>query len=308
MVFDVIFPILFLLALGYISVRSKGLNPEHIAALGNFVIKAALPVLIFISLAAKNVQDIWLPQYFIVYAGVAFLLYGAAFLICLKYFQQPFSHAAVLALGASMSNTGMLGTAILTMLMGQQALTYIAPVLIIESVLMVPLVLALVAMGQQQGVQSVKVLQQTLLILLKNPLFIAVVLGLLCAVWGIAVPKFMQQSLSLLGQTASPLALFVIGGGIVGMTMQHMNLQSIVLIIFSNICMPLLVYAGLRFGVHAEQEMLYAGTIIAALPMPAMFALLGQMYGLKDKTLTPLLISTLLGFVVVGMLIAFWFG
>ena len=72
--------------------------------------------------------------------------------------------------------------------------------------------------------------------------------------------------------------------------------------------MPLLVYLGLKYLTDVSQEMLYAGTIIAALPMPTMFGMLGQAYGLKDETLTPLLMSTILGFIISSLLITLWWA
>ena len=52
--------------------------------------------------------------------------------------------------------------------------------------------------------------------------------------------------------------------------------------------------------------MRYAGTLLAALPMPIIFGILGQNYGLNDKALTALMLSTILGFVVISGLIALW--
>jgi len=54
--------------------------------------------------------------------------------------------------------------------------------------------------------------------------------------------------------------------------------------------------------------MVHAGTLIAALPMPTIFGMLGQAYGLNDRTLTPLLMSTIAGFIVTSGLIALWWG
>ena len=63
-------------------------------------------------------------------------------------------------MGASMSNTGFMGTAILTMLMGSHAAIYISLTLIIENLLIVALMLILAEAGLHQ--------QQRLLPLLKT--------------------------------------------------------------------------------------------------------------------------------------------
>ena len=308
MVLAVIIPIFLLLILGYLSVRLSLLSNVQIAALGAYVIKIALPALFLQSLASKNLSEIWFPEYFTVYTTVTFALYALAFAVMYKVFKNNSAETSILALGASMSNTGLIGTAVLTLIMGQKAMMYTSLIIIIESVLLIPLVLILAEISTQAKVNIIKILQNTLLILLKNPLFMGVVLGILFAIFKVEIPEYLDDVLFLLGQTASPLALFAIGGGIVGMTLKYLNIQTCYLVFSSNIVMPILVFLGLNYLTDVSQEMVYAGTIIAALPMPTIFAILGQVYGLDQRTLTPLLMSTIIGFVVVSGLITLWWA
>ncbi|MDN5512406.1 AEC family transporter [Acinetobacter sp.] len=308
MVFTVIVPIFFLLAFGYLSVKLQLLTKEQVNAVGAFVIKIALPALFFQSLAAKDLHEIWYPEYFFVYSGVTFILYVTAFFIVSQYFKNNRSQSSVLSLGAAMSNTGLIGTAVLTLLMGQKAMTYTSLVVIIESVLLIPVVLILAELGTSKKANLAQIIRGTLLTLLKNPLFMGVMLGIACAVFQIHIPKLLDQVLALLGQTASPLALFSIGGGMVGLTLKYVNMQSFYLVISSNLLMPLLMFLGLSYLTDVSQEMVYAGTLIAALPMPTIFGILGQAYGLNEKTLTPLLMSTIFGFIVVSILITVWWA
>ena len=308
MVFAVIVPIFFLLAFGYLSVKWQLLSKEQVNSVGAFVIKIALPALFFQSLAAKDLHEIWYPEYFFVYSGVTFILYVTAFFIVSHYFKNNRSQSSVLSLGAAMSNTGLIGTAVLTLLMGQKAMTHTSLVVIIESVLLIPVVLILAELGTSQKANLAQILKGTLLTLLKNPLFMGVMLGIACAVFQIHIPKLLDQVLALLGQTASPLALFSIGGGMVGLTLKYVNMQSFYLVISSNLLMPLLMFLGLSYLTDVSQEMVYAGTLIAALPMPTIFGILGQAYGLNEKTLTPLLMSTIFGFIVVSILITVWWA
>ena len=308
MVFEVIIPIFILLALGYLAVKLNVLDKTQVDAIGSFVIKIALPALMFQSLASKDFSEIWLPDFFLVFAVAAYFCYVLGFYISTRHFKQRMSQASILALGASMSNTGLLGTAVLSLLLGTQAMTYIMPILIFESVLLIPTVLILIELGGNKGASVVAVFRSTFLMLLQNPLFVGVVVGILFAALHIPIPSQLNVVLDMLGHSASPLALFAIGGGIVGMSLKYLNLQTIYLVLSNNVLMPVLVYLGLRYGVNASQEMLYAGTIIAALPMPTIFAIMGQLNGLKDEALTPLLVSTIVGFTGVSLLIALWYG
>ena len=308
MVLAVIIPIFLLLALGYLSVKLNLLNKEQTATIGAFVIKIALPALLLQSLASKDLHEIWQPEYFLVYTAATFSLYALAFVLAKRFWLNSFSESAVLALGSAMSNTGLIGAAVLTLVMGQKAMTYLSIVVIIESVLLIPTVLVLAKLGMQKSSNVIDIVKDTFATLLKNPLFMSVVLGIGLAIFGIKIPKDLDQVLAMLGHTSSALALFSIGGGVVGLSLKYVNMQSWYLVISSNILMPLLVFLGLNYLTHVPKEMVYAGTLIAALPMPTIFGMLGQAYGLSDKTLTPLLMSTIVGFIGTSMLIMLWWS
>lgn len=307
MVLSVLLPIFILLFLGYFSVKINLIHKEQISALSVFVIKISLPALLLVALASKDLHEIWYPSYFFVYAGISFLLYLTVFLVFYYFFKHRFSHAAVFAMGGAMSNTGFIGTAILTLLMGNQATIYISLTLIVENVIIVTMVLALAEAGLQQQQNIGLLLRQTLLKLLKNPVILSVLVGLSCAFFQIHLPTQLNQALDLLGKTASPIALFVIGGGLVGLSIQKIDMESVFLVFAKMVIMPLAVFTGLSLMPNVSQEMLYAGTIIAALPMPAAFIIFSQAYHVEDqKTLTPLMISTFLGFAIISGLIALW--
>lgn len=292
--------------MGYCSVLIKLVTPEQIKALSAFVIKIALPAFLIQSLANKNLQEIWHPAYFIAYGGGSLILFTLAFIIYRKFFKNSLTHSAVISMGASMSNTGFMGTAILTMLMGSHAAIYISLTLIIENLLIVALMLILAEAGLHQQQQLLPLLKKTFINLLKNPVIIAILVGMSCILLGIHLPSKLAQALELLGKTASPLALFAIGGSLVGIGVTAVNLQSILLVGFNVILMPAVIFGLFLLLPNVNREMLYAGTLIAALPMPIAFGIFGQAYGLNEKALTPLMISTIIGFIGVSGLIALW--
>jgi len=281
-------------------------TPEQIKALSAFVIKVALPAFLIQSLAHKNLQDIWHPAYFIAYGGGSLILFIFAFIIYRKFFKNSLTHSAVISMGASMSNTGFMGTAILTMLIGSHAAIYISLTLIIENLLIVALMLILAEAGMHEQQQLLPLLKKTFFNLLKNPVIIAILVGMSCILLGLHLPSTLGQALELLGKTASPLALFAIGGSLVGIGLTAVNLQSVLLAMLKVILMPSVIFTFFLVTPNVSLEMLYAGTLIAALPMPIAFGIFGQAYGLNERALTPLMMSTIIGFIGVSGLIALW--
>ena len=306
MVLSVILPICLLLLLGFICVKFEFILAEHIKGLSQFVFKISLPAFLLQALSSKRFDEIWHPSYFIAYGGGSLLVFAFAFLLYRQYFQCRLTESGVLSMGASMSNTGFIGTAILMMLIGQHAAIYLSLTLIIENLLIMTLTLIIAEAGIHQHRAKSQLLKQTLYNVIKNPVILSIVFGMLCVILKIHLPSSIAQALEMLGKTASPIALFVIGGSLVGMSLKAVDLQSMTLVLIKIVLMPLTIFVLLSISPNVSQEMLYAGTLLAALPMPIAFGILGQNYGLGDKALSALMLSTILGFMLLSGLIAIW--
>ena len=303
MLFTILFPICAVVFLGYIAARTQFITPSLITVMSQFVMKISLPAFLLQALASKHLNDIWSPQYFIAYAGGSLLLYGVVFFCCRYFFKASLTESGVLAMGGSMSNTGFIGTAILTLLIGSHSAIYLSLTLIVENLLIVTLMLILAERGlQAPGTAGKSILTGTLLRILKNPVILSIMLGILCILLDIQLPELLSSTLKMLGQTASPLALFVIGGSLIGMNLRSLTAFSWFLTVIKVIVMPLLIFS-LLWAFDVSREMLFIGTLLAALPMPIAFGIFAQHYGVQDKALPPLVLSTLMGFIVVAVIL-----
>lgn len=303
MLFTILFPICAVVFLGYIAARTQFIPPSLITVMSQFVMKISLPAFLLQALASKHLNDIWSPQYFIAYAGGSLLLYGVVFFCCRYFFKASLTESGVLAMGGSMSNTGFIGTAILTLLIGSHSAIYLSLTLIVENLLIVTLMLILAERGlQAPGTAGKSILTGTLLRILKNPVILSIMLGILCILLDIQLPELLSSTLKMLGQTASPLALFVIGGSLIGMNLRSLTAFSWFLTVIKVIVMPLLIFS-LLWAFDVSREMLFIGTLLAALPMPIAFGIFAQHYGVQDKALPPLVLSTLMGFIVVAVIL-----
>lgn len=305
MLIDILLPLTLLVALGYACIRFGVLSSGLLPHLSQFVIKIALPAFLVSALASKNLTEIWQPIYIAAYALGSLLVFAVAIAYFYYYLNQHLTQASVLAMGASMSNTGFIGSAVLTLLLDQHAAVYLSLTLIIENLCIVALMLLLAEGAQQQQTAKWLLYRDTVLKLIKNPVIIAIILGMFLAAFEIRLPQFLSDTLQRLGQTASPLALFIIGAGLVGVSLHSIDRDSLMLVLFKLVLMPLSIFS-LLYVLNAPQEMLYAGTLLAALPMPVAFAIFAEHYDMRQRALAPLLLSTLLGFILLALLLSFW--
>lgn len=306
MVFEILLPMFLLMGVGYASVRLGLLTAEQIKGLGGYVIKIALPALILHVLAIKNLHEIWLPPYLLAYAGGSLIIYALAYWIYKRHFHYSLTQVAVLSMGASVSNTGLIGSAILPLLLPSHAVIYLSLTLMIENLLMMTMVLLLAEAGLQAQHRTSKMLYQVIKNLLKNPLLIAIILAMVAVIFELRVPESLDNILNILGKTASPLALLVIGGSLVGMKLRTLDTQTIVLVLLKVVLMPSVIFCLFFVLPNVSSEMQHAATLIAALPMPIVFGILGQVYGLEQRAIAALMLSTILGLMGSSWLIAHW--
>ena len=209
-----------------------------------------------------------------------------------------------------MSNTGFIGYGLLTMIIGNQAAVYFSMTLIIENLLMVPIILTLAELGRQQSAQTQasipRILLNTFANVAKNPLIISLCVGLLLSGLQAALPQPIERVLAMLATCAAPLAIFVIGGNLVGTNIQAAGKHALIISAIKLVVMPLTVFVLLSLLPNVSEEMRFAGVLLASVSMATMYSLLGQHYGIGERSAAVLLITTLLMFFSVTTVLWCW--
>lgn len=308
MLLTVIVPVFILMLVGFVSVRIGLLNHEQIKSLGTFVMKVSLPAYILHALSTQSLQDLWVPTYLVVYIVATLLLFIATYLIFKKIFKYRFSSVLIISLGAAVSNTGLLGTALIPMLIGNDIINYLALTILFDSVVMTCLMLLLTDPGLYQKNTfsdiSAKVLRQ----LIRNPLVISILIAMGCITFEVTLPVIIDEPLELLGQAAAPAALVIIGANLSPLILKHIDVPSMLLVVLKVIVFPSIVFILFQLWPDADLDMIHAGVLIALLPMPTLFIMLGQIYGLEKKASNVLTLSTLLSLAFMSILTVLWWS
>ena len=103
-----------------------------------------------------------------------------------------------------------MGLAMIPILLGEQSISYVIMVLIIDLIVFGPLVVILLV-AHREGHLSLKVFRTIGMGLIKNPLVLSISTGLLWAVFEIPVPELLNRFMTILGGASTPGALFAIG-------------------------------------------------------------------------------------------------
>lgn len=302
------FPIFILILMGYASVGMGLIQSDQIKALGTFVMKVSLPAFMLYSLSKDNQLDhLSIASYFTVYGVASLAIFFMAYYCFKHWFLQRSASALVLSLGAATSNTGLVGAAILPILIGNEVIHYLALTILFESFILTSLMLFLADSGTSASTQFSVLSKKTLQHIFRNPLILAILIGLLCLIFDYTFPAFLMEPLAWLGKVSAPLALFVIGGTLSKLRLRQIDRQAIYLMLFKTFCLPALVFTLFLILPKADEAMVHTAVIIAMLPMPTLFMTLGQIYGIEKRANNAFILSNLSALCMLSTCIYFWY-
>lgn len=304
-IISVILPIFIILSMGYLSLRLNMLNTTHVQAIIQFIIKISLPAFLLYALSTRSFDEIWQMPYFLGYLLGSLILFFSAYTLYRRFFKVPRHQAAVIGLGSSMSNTGFIGTAVLTLLIAQAAVPYLAMTLVIENIILLSLMLILIESSDQQDKTLSTIILSTLQNLAKNPIILSIILGLICSVYTVQWPVSLELPLKSLASTASPLAIFVIGASLATLTIKDLSKDVLIICTIKLLIMPIVVTSIIYIMPGSTAKMAYAALILSALPMATAFGIYGQLNGIAEQSVASVMLSTLLSLVSIALIMQF---
>jgi hypothetical protein len=296
-------PIFILIGLGFFSARIALVNRDQVRGMGTFVIYFALPSLVFKALAERSLSEVLNGPYLAAYAMASLSLFGIGLLLARRWRGLDLSSSAILAMGMAVPNSGFVGYPIAVMVIGPTAALAMALGMLVENLLMIPLALAIAEAGRQDG-QGWTVVRETALRLLRNPLIIAIVLGLGMSLLELRLPVVPARVIEMLAAASAPVALFVIGATLNGMKAGGMAADLAQTSIGKLILHPLLMFAALSLVPGIDPLLMVAGVLFASAPMLSVFPILGQRFGLEERCAAALVGCTVLAFFSISGLLA----
>ena len=237
------------------------------------------------------------------YALGSLLVIGLGLWWARKVLGQSLSYSSMMAMGMSCPNSGFVGYPIILLSFGPVAGVALALNMVVENFLLLPLLLA-IADAQGQPGQWKSVLLQTLKNVLSNPMIWGVVAGVAFSLSGLQMPAPVARTVDLFAQSSAVLALFVIGGSLVGL--QARGLQGTVLPIALGklVLHPLAMWAVLVCLVPIADPALRAAALLTgAMPMLGIFTILYQRHGHSTVSAAALLVTTVLSFFTLSALL-----
>jgi predicted permease len=302
-------PIYLIVAIGYLCVRAGWFAKADLKVLGQFVLRVALPALIFNAVASRRFTDILQPQYLVVFAVASLMTLALGLAWSRLVRGDPPAQAAITGMGMVCPNSGYVGFPIVLLTLPAVAGMGLALNMLVENLLLIPLTLMLAARGQSAAPWH-RLMWQSLRDLLRTPFIMAMLLGLLVSLLGLPVPEVMQRMVHLLANASAGVSLFIIGGSLAGLSLRGLWGHITPILIGKLLIQPGLVALGLwlwnQSGLPAmSQDLQWAVLLFSAMPIMGIYPLMAMRHGLQDPSAAAQLASTVLSFVTVSALLAF---
>lgn len=310
LVFVSLFPVVLLIATGFIAGRAQWIRAGAIKDLSNLIFLLLTPALLFRTMSKVRIEQLDFTPVLAYFLAVI-ILFGGTLLL------QGFNRrAAVLALANTFSNTVMIGIALIGLMYGPEGLVTLFTLVSVHSLVLLTsatVVLELaVAHEQKLGTQdevtsAARHPVATVLMAVKNallhPVPLPIIAGLLFAQTGLAIPAVIDKPLELLANAFGPLALVMVGVTLANTRVGEHWRQALALAGVKNLLHPLLVFFLCRLlGVSGVPMTVMV--VASALPIGANVFLFSQRYKVAEELITAsVVVSTALALVTLTVVL-----
>lgn len=302
-----ILPIFALILAGFAFARARALDAGAVTILNTYVVWLALPALLFDFVAEADWATLAQPRFTLVFA------IGMAATFALAYWATPriagtprsMARRSLDALTASYANTAYMGIPIAHGLLGPAGLAaaVIASLLTVCALFAFSVIWVEVDLNRDGRLAST--IAKVTASVLRNPIVFAPVAGALWALTGFAMPAPAKTLLTMLGQSATPVALVTIGVFLAQRRRAGAPAELGFAVIAKLVVQPLVTLAALWLW-PLPRPYAAAALIIAALPTGTGPFMVAELYA-QEVTLAAraILVSTILSLATVTAM-AWW--
>lgn len=209
---DVILPVFIVVGFGYLVVWRGLFSTSAVDGLMSYTQNFAIPCLLFIALIQIDLSQAYslkLMSSFYIGAASGFAL---GFLGARYLFRRSAQDSVAIGFVSLFSNSVMMGLAITERAYGVEALVANFAIVSMHAPFCYFVGITAMEIAKSDGESIGKVASNVVRSMMKNALFIAIILGLMINIMNVTLPKAILDGAYMIAQTALPAALFGMGG------------------------------------------------------------------------------------------------
>ncbi len=256
-----------LMVIGFIAFRAKLINSEGVKQMSNIALYVATPGILINSFIAEYQTER------LVRAGWTFVFAFVTFLFGLVLVKTVFRKLNnVGKFGVLFSNVGFMGIPLVQMVLGSEAVFYMAMVVAVMTLTTFTYGMYLIS-GDRSNMSLKKVIT--------NPPVIGVIAGLLIYCLRIPVPSTVARTCSMLANMSAPVSMIILGSYLAEADMKSVfaDKDTYLILLGRLVLVPLMVLVMLKMLPASFDEIKAVTLIAASTPVATALGMFSQLHG-----------------------------
>ncbi len=290
---NVTLPIFLVMVIGWGLKQTGMVNDNFVTVANRFNFEVTLPFMVFEDLAAVDIRSSFELKFVLFCAAATSICFWAIWL-SVKLFLKRKSLRGAFVQASFRSSAAVMGLAFISNIYGSSAM---GPMMIIGAVPLYNIysVLVLTFEGQpENGQRDMSRLKEAGIQIIKNPIIIAIVLGIIAALLELDFPTIIDKTISSVASLATPLALIGLGAGFEGRKALTRMKPTIWASVIKLVIQPL-IFLPIAVALGFTGEKLIAILIMLAAPAtPSCYIMAKNMHNDGELTASIVVLTTLL--------------
>ena len=295
-------PVFLIIFFGWLFHKTKIVDKNWIHVLNGFAYYVALPALI--------IGSFWHIDFFnhntwtlIFESSAIIILFSIFVFLLLSLFKINKTTKITILLGSIVGNTVFIGFPLVDINFGKEYLNQAS--LIGSFFLVIPIILVILFIQYQHGSKESSI-KKELINLTKNPLVLSVFFGILFSFLKTEHPivESIEKTITMLGSTASPVALFALGAFLHGQSKKNLNFSLVISFLKMIILPALTILISLYVFKNSDIKTL---TLLSSMPVAVTTFVIAEKFNLDKELIgNSILISTIFSFLIAPLIISFF--
>jgi malonate transporter and related proteins len=266
-VFEAVFPIVAIAALGFLMRRQNILAESDSAGLERFTFTYLMPALLFTGGATASLPDNLDWHYLLAFYLAVFIVYLLGVLIARLAHGYGVVAQSVFGMGGAYSNVTVLGVPICVELLGEEAFLPMLVIISVHNMVIYAFGTLLAERRTETGVTLLGHIWKVARDMLKNPISGSLVAGLLVNLLGVPIYQPLMEAMGLLSRAAVPAALFVVGAALTRYRIRGELTPALIITLLKLLVLPLTVWILMYQVFNIEPLWAATGVMLACMPV-----------------------------------------
>lgn len=275
-VFDVVIPVFIVVLCGWSSCKYGGLPREAVDILNQYVLRFAVPPMLFLATANASINDLVNPLFIIAFLVSSLITMFIAVYCYSGIKSKGVLDATVIALIGGWGNTIYMGVPLALYMFGERGTIGVVVATLTTNMVFI-LWLSFFSNRKNKGSHLQNIWSTFVNMFCKNPVLIAPVIGGVFSYYSLTIPTPMHNLFSMLAPSAAPVALFAMGASLVGLNLRGERKQLFWISLVKVVVNPL-VALGVVLLLDLDPYWAASVVLLSALPTGSMVFIFAKQY------------------------------